>query len=106
MQWLFLPAVLLGQGETDREEAVFSLSHMPSLFSWGSPLRFRLPSEIVTDRPDFTESPATVGPGVLQWETGITVSFRRLGPGEHLHRWDWGETLLRVGLGPLGWKDG
>ncbi len=105
MQKLLLAAVLLGQGEPDREETDASLFRMPSLFSWGAPPRFQLSGEMVTDRPDFTESPATVGPGVVQWETGVTVRFRRLGPGEHLHRWDWGESLLRLGLGPP-WLEG
>jgi hypothetical protein len=48
---------------------------------------------LVADRPDFTESTETVGPGRLQLEAGYT--FFRMGE-EELH--SLGELLLRIGL--------
>lgn len=48
---------------------------------------------LVTDRPDFTESAATVAPGRFQLEAGYT--FSRSGEA-HLH--ELGEALLRAGV--------
>ena len=51
--------------------------------------------QIVTDRPDFVESSATVGPRVIQVETSVALT--RDGGGE-----EWSTpTLFRVGLGPV-----
>lgn len=47
---------------------------------------------MITDRPDFTESAATVGPGVVQLETGYTVTA-----GEGTEQ-TVGEALIRVGV--------
>lgn len=52
------------------------------------------PDPLVTDRPDFTESAATVAPGRFQLEAGYT--FTRSGD-ERQH--EAGEALLRVGIG-------
>lgn len=49
---------------------------------------------LVTDRPDFTESPEAVAPGRVQVEAGIT--FERSG-GDHVR--SLGEVLVRVGAG-------
>jgi hypothetical protein len=50
-------------------------------------------SELVTDRPDFTESTQVVGTGVFQFENGFTVGR------EHGVRSLTGpETLIRIGL--------
>lgn len=55
------------------------------------------PGELVTDRPDRTESAAAVGPGFVQLEVGWT--FRRFGgEGEEVRAHSLPETLLRVGL--------
>jgi hypothetical protein len=51
--------------------------------------------EIVTDRPDFTESSATVGSGRWQIETGLTHSWTDRGSETQAP-----ETLLRLGWGP------
>lgn len=51
------------------------------------------PDPLVTDRPDFTESAATVAPGLFQLEAGYT--FTRSGD-ERQH--ELGEALLRVGI--------
>lgn len=48
---------------------------------------------LVTDRPDFTESTASVAPGRVQVETGYTLS-RRDGGDDHAV----GEVLVRLGL--------
>ena len=48
---------------------------------------------LVTDRPDFTESPETVAPGRFQLETGYTFT-RRGDDKQHAL----GELLLRIGL--------
>ena len=50
---------------------------------------------IVTDRPDFTESPETVPPGRAQLEGGVT--FTRTGEDEERAP---GELLLRLATGP------
>jgi hypothetical protein len=49
---------------------------------------------LVTDRPDFTESTAVVGAGVIQVEGGVTLD--REGSAHHLTQ---PEVLLRTGLG-------
>lgn len=54
---------------------------------------------LVTDRPDFTESAATVAPGRFQFEMGYT--FTRSGT-EELH--NMGELLARLGI--LPWLEG
>ncbi len=51
------------------------------------------PEPLVTDRPDFTESPETVAPGRFQLEAGYTFT-RRGDDKQHAL----GELLLRVGL--------
>lgn len=54
-------------------------------------------ASLVTDRPDFTESTASVAPGRVQLESGYTLT-RSDGVDAH----DLGEALLRVGVaGPL-----
>ena len=65
-------------------EAVFAILVCSSVVSAQEPL--------VTDRPDFTESPSTVGSGVLQLESGVTYSDFQNGTdvttiGEILARW-------------------
>ena len=49
------------------------------------------------DRPDFTESPKTVGKGVVQLETGYTFTSDSEG-GVHTANHSFPETLLRVGV--------
>jgi hypothetical protein len=53
-----------------------------------------LPEDLISDRPDFTESASTVSPGRVQLEAGY--GFAR-DEGEDAH--DLGQALLRVGLG-------
>lgn len=48
---------------------------------------------LVTDRPDFTESAASVAPGRFQLETGYTFA-RRAGARDH----SVGEMLVRIGI--------
>ena len=59
----------------------------------GSPLD----EPLETDRPDFTESPTTVGQGVVQLETGYTFTSDAE-DGVHTTNHSFPETLLRVGL--------
>ena len=54
---------------------------------------------LVTDRPDFTESPSAVEPGRFQIEGGATVSVFR-DAGENLIEFVAPEALVRVGLLP------
>lgn len=54
-----------------------------------------LPEPLVTDRPDFTESTATVAPGHVQVEAGATLA--RV---EEEDSDTFGEVLVRIGLGP------
>lgn len=88
------------------------LAAVTTLAAVGAPLRAQLtpaaePPELVTDRPDQTESASVVAPGYLQVETGISYgrdedglgSVRTIsGPG----------TLVRIGAGArtelrIGW---
>jgi hypothetical protein len=64
--------------------------------------------ELITDRPDQTESAATVPPGHVQVELGLTHSEDREG-GAELELDKVGATLVRIGLAPrlelrLGWE--
>jgi hypothetical protein len=59
----------------------------------GSPLD----EPLEADRPDFTESPKTVGKGVVQLETGYTFTSDSSG-GVHTADHSFPETLLRVGV--------
>lgn len=62
--------------------------------------RVPLTEPIVTDRPDFTESPLTVPRGHLQLETGYTGAYdRENGRRESSHSFP--EALLRIGF----WTD-
>lgn len=59
--------------------------------------RVPLTEPIVTDRPDFTESPLTVPRGHIQLETGYTGTYdRENGRRESAHSFP--EALLRIGL--------
>lgn len=59
--------------------------------------RVPLTGPIITDRPDFTESPITVPRGHLQLETGYTGAYdREDGRRESAHSFP--EALLRIGL--------
>ena len=57
----------------------------------------KLDEPLEADRPDFTESPTTVGKGVVQLETGYTFT-RRFRGGVHTADHSFPETLLRVGV--------
>jgi Putative MetA-pathway of phenol degradation len=65
--------------------------------------------EIVTDRPDFTESSSTVGRGRVQLESGYTY-FHDHGAGTRIHLHSFPEGLLRFGVGAewfegrIGWN--
>src|SRR4051794_22638848 len=74
----------------------------PTLMQWsygkppsddGSPLD----EPLEADRPDFTESPKTVGKGVVQLETGYTFTSDSA-DGEHTANHSFPEMLLRVGV--------
>ncbi|HEV7280699.1 MAG TPA: transporter [Pirellulaceae bacterium] len=71
-----------------------------TLFQWsggmgevGGPA---LDEPLVTDRPDFTEAPTTVGRGVAQLEFGYTYAWDDEGGKSESHSFP--ETLLRVGI--------
>ncbi|HYO46590.1 MAG TPA: transporter [Gemmatimonadota bacterium] len=68
---------------------------------WFAPLLLGLPAaglaqkvELVTDRPDFTESASVPGGGRVQVEGGWTVEG-----GGHAHEHSVGEVLARIGIG-------
>jgi hypothetical protein len=70
-----------------------------TLFAWTSssePGGPDLSKPLVTDRPDFTESPVTVGQGVVQLETGYTFT-RDDQAGIRTDTHSFPESLLRVG---------
>ncbi len=54
--------------------------------------------EIVTDRPDQTESPISVDPGVLQIESGLLFERTRLRTGVSQSRTVYPTNLFRIGL--------
>lgn len=54
------------------------------------------PSEIVTDRPDFTEASTTVGKGRIQLESGYTYSRNRDQDVRNQHTFP--EALFRIGM--------
>jgi Putative MetA-pathway of phenol degradation len=56
-----------------------------------------LSEPLITDRPDFTESPTTVGRGVLQLEAGYTFTYDET-PQGHVSEHSFPETLLRAGM--------
>lgn len=65
------------------------------------------PGELVTDRPDRTESAAVVAPGYVQVETGVLLT-RDEGGGAEVEGVEGPGTLVRIGLGGrtelrLGW---
>jgi hypothetical protein len=66
---------------------------------------------LVTDRPDFTESPVTVGMGVVQIEAGYTFTYDDHEDGK-ISEHSYPETLFRVGMLAewfelrLGWNYG
>ena len=72
-----------------------------SAFSFTQSLYSQETAELVTDRPDQTESATIVPPGSLQVETGITFTSdtRGLDPGiDKQQSLALGTTLIRVGL--------
>ncbi len=60
-----------------------------------APVSFADP--LVTDRPDFTESPVSVAPGRVQLEAGFTY-VRNDDDGVRTEDWSAPEALLRIGL--------
>lgn len=77
------------------------LTERGTLFQWsygtsfgGGPDR---EAPLVTDRPDFTESPVTVGRGVTQLELGYTYTFDHDGTRQHIGHTA-PELLMRVGV--------
>jgi len=56
-----------------------------------------LDEPLISDRPDFTESPVTVGYGVVQLETGYTYTFDDE-HGVRISNHSFPESLLRLGL--------
>jgi Putative MetA-pathway of phenol degradation len=52
---------------------------------------------LVTDRPDFTEAPVTVGAGVIQLETGYTFTYDNQ-DGDRTRNHSFPESLFRIGM--------
>src|SRR5215207_9327340 len=73
----------------------------PTLFQWyyeeAPEAGSKLDEPLVTDRPDFTESPATVGQGVVQLETGYTFTTDSAG-GLRTTNHSFPESLWRIGM--------
>ena len=67
--------------------------------AWPGVVRGQDADPMITDRPDFTESSATVAPGRFQFELGYT--FTKAGDED---RHNFGELLARVGI--LPWLEG
>jgi hypothetical protein len=70
-----------------------------TLFLWrpGTCEGVDLSKPLETDRPDFTESPTTVGQGVLQVEGGYTFTYDREGDTRTTDH-SFPETLFRLGM--------
>lgn len=77
--------------------------HHPTLWATvadaeeGPPEQRDLREPLVTDRPDFTESPSTVGLGTLQIEGGYTFARHRSAAGR-VDEHSFGELLFRYGV--------
>ena len=120
---LVLTALLLaGPRVVSQEQRSGSEAENPfdSLFNEVHPAQFNSPATLLTwpgqvpgvldpdapmatDRPDVTEASSTVGPGVLQIETGYTYS--RDGSGSNLaESQSWPEALFRCGT-PINWLE-
>ena len=73
----------------------------PTLFQWyfeeDSEGGSKLDEPLVTDRPDFTESPATVGQGVVQLEAGYTFTTDS-SDGLRTNNHSFPESLWRIGM--------
>jgi hypothetical protein len=67
----------------------------PWLLASGVLLSADTPGELVTDRPDFTESSQVVPPGWVQIESGLAFETRQV---ENRRSIAFGTPLLRVGL--------
>jgi hypothetical protein len=71
-----------------------------------------LSEPLITDRPDFTESPVTVGMGVVQLEAGYTFTYNDDDDGTITKEHSSPESLFRIGLLAdwfelrLGWNYG
>jgi hypothetical protein len=86
-----------------------------TLMQWGYGPRERggpdLNEPLITDRPDFTESPVTVGMGVVQLEAGYTFTYDDNDDG-NVSEHSYPESLFRIGMLAewfelrLGWNYG
>jgi len=86
-----------------------------TLMRWGAAPNVRggpdLNQPLITDRPDFTESPSTVGMGVLQIEGGYTYTYDEHETG-HTSEHSFPEALFRIGMfadwfeARIGWNYG
>jgi hypothetical protein len=83
----------LARGESNGPSTLMCWSYGRPPADEGSPLD----EPLEADRPDFTESPKTVGKGVVQIETGYTFSSDSE-DGVHTINHSFPETLLRVGV--------
>jgi Putative MetA-pathway of phenol degradation len=86
-------AVAAGLARGDGPSTLMSWSYGRPPANEGSPLD----EPLEADRPDFTESPKTVGKGVVQLETGYTFTSDSEA-GVHTADHSFPETLLRVGV--------
>ncbi len=101
--WLFLIAgVLSAQSDAAPDTGLSSWFQKKTLFSWktgengADKDEADEEDEIVTDRPDFTESSTNVGKGRVQLEMGYTYSQNRDQGVQNAHSYP--EILLRVGM--------
>lgn len=75
----------------------FFYTQRPNLFNQPVDDEWDWYNLINTDRPDFTDTPFTVGEGVSYLEAGVT-NTRSNGPDSHLMQRSLPESLLRVGI--------
>jgi hypothetical protein len=83
----------IARGESNGPSTLMRWSYGRPPADEGSPLD----QPMETDRPDFTESPTTVGKGVVQLEMGYTFTSDSE-DGVHKANHSFPETLLRVGI--------
>jgi hypothetical protein len=83
----------LARGESNGPSTLMRWSYGSPPSDEGSPLD----EPLEADRPDFTESPKTVGKGVVQLEMGYTFTSDSE-DGVHTANHSFPETLLRVGV--------
>lgn len=69
-----------------------------SFAAWAGDTRAASTREMTTDRPDTTETPFTVEPGLMQLEASVASWTRDRQGGTRTTEWEWAPFNLRIGV--------